>query len=80
MFQETCCPGMVEEKEAECIGVIGVLFCLPLKMMISKPVLGSVTRGIYANGILYSPGFLLQSYSGDGIETINPTLGRGLDS
>ena len=25
-------------------------------------------------------GFPLQSYSVDGIETINPTLGRGLDS
>ena len=27
-----------------------------------------------------SPGFPLQSYSEDGIHTINPTLGRGLDS
>ena len=25
-------------------------------------------------------GFPLYSYSGDGIETINPTLGKGLDS
>lgn len=34
VFQETCCPGIVEEKEAKkgIIGVVGVFCLLPLKM------------------------------------------------